>query len=158
MLHSTKTLRRLAHKRDDQGFTLIELMVVVLIIGVLVAIAVPLFLNAQGSARKNSAMANARSAQTVLAAALANGSSVGSVTVAALTNEGMNATATIPATLAPGVVYLAEVANSTSTICTADATNMYIVTFRSSGQVIRKIGANNLQATCTPAAPGQSDW
>ena len=58
-----KALR--AHRRDeDKGFTLIELMVVVLIIAILLAIAIPTFLGAQNKAKDRSAQSSARNALT----------------------------------------------------------------------------------------------
>ena len=49
---------------DDEGFTLIELMVVVLIIAILIAIAIPTFLGAQDRARDRSAQSDLRNALT----------------------------------------------------------------------------------------------
>ena len=51
-------------REDDEGFTLIELMVVVLIIAILIAIPIPTFLGARQRAQDRAAQSNVRNAFT----------------------------------------------------------------------------------------------
>jgi type IV pilus assembly protein PilA len=57
-------LEILRKRRDEEGFTLIELMVVVLIIAILIAIAIPTFLGARARAQDRAAQSNLRNAFT----------------------------------------------------------------------------------------------
>ena len=59
LIHSLKSRRD-----DEEGFTLIELMVVVLIIAILIAIAIPTFLGARQRAQDRAAQSDLRNALT----------------------------------------------------------------------------------------------
>jgi type IV pilus assembly protein PilA len=74
-----------SRKRDsEEGFTLIELMVVVLIIAILIAIAIPQFLGARSRAQDRAAQSSLRNALTAAKTAYTDASSYGTATDADL--------------------------------------------------------------------------
>ena len=79
-----KTICRML-KRDSKGFTLVELMVVLLIIGILVAIAIPIYNKTQAEAQKKSCQANLRTIDGAIAQYQADGKDMD-----ALTQEGVS--------------------------------------------------------------------
>jgi type IV pilus assembly protein PilA len=81
------TLRKMREERagGDRGFTLIELLVVVVIIGVLVAIAIPLYLNYRKGAEDKSAQSDVRNAVTAIEQCYSDAGNVYPATQAAST-------------------------------------------------------------------------
>ena len=65
-------LQSLRNRRNRKGFTLAELLIVVAIIAVLVAIAVPLFVGQVKKAQDTTFEANKRSARGTVIAAILN--------------------------------------------------------------------------------------
>ena len=77
-------LQALRQRQREDGFTLIELMVVVLIIAILIAIAIPTFLGARERAQEKAAQSDARNGLTAAKTIFTDGETYTGIDAAAL--------------------------------------------------------------------------
>jgi len=105
--------------RKDEGFTLIELMVVVLIIAILLAIAIPTFLGARSRAQNRSAESNLRNALTAEKTGYTDAQTYDAASVVQSVEPSLIFSATAPTTWAANDIQVTPSTNSNG-VCLVD--------------------------------------
>jgi len=168
------TIKQFVARDEEEGFTLIELMVVVLIIAILLAIAIPTFLGARNSANARAAQSNLRNALTTEQTSWTNNqafidsTATGGAGQLSALESNLTWVGTAPATKSPSNSVLAITADSNQVVVlTAEGAdnNCYSIaqveqpdapTYNNAGTFYMQSAQASGGGCATQAAPGSS--
>ncbi|MEV6492469.1 prepilin-type N-terminal cleavage/methylation domain-containing protein [Actinoplanes sp. NPDC051633] len=145
-------ISRLRAKKDEEGFTLIELLVVVVIIGVLVAIAVPVYLNYREGAADKSAQSDVRGAISAVEQYYTNNSNKYPADVTATTGTSGKIDLAAQTNGTAGTITL----SSGTTLALKNNTSYYVICATNQGGTKDKVYVYNSQAGGSVKASGST--
>ncbi len=150
--------------RDESGFTLVELLVVMLILGLLAAIAIPAFFNQRDKAKDSSAKEAARTAETAMETYATDNSgkyNSGTVTKGDLVNIEQTLTAAnLTSPIAQGGGSGDNADNSYKVTVTSSTGNTFSIARHSNGTTVLSCApasTDGCPASSTATAP-DGDW
>jgi type IV pilus assembly protein PilA len=95
-------LKKLNKKKNQKGFTLVELLIVIAIIGILAAIAIPQFSSYRAKAYMTQVRSDVKNAYTAATAFFADNPSATALNTTDLTNNGYRATPPVTVSVTSG--------------------------------------------------------